>query len=375
MDHYKTLGIERLASTEEIKKAYITRIREHSNETDPTMFRQIRESYEALMRLPSNQAYQMKRYTDTKYDTLSIKELKNAILSGDSSVALRLKLVDRLLDSEYFEGAIKILDALSARGELSRRESFVYGERFAEMDQYAEARKYLESAVSEAGAHFGYTAALARVLCVGFNDLRGARELVESWREQNKGILAEKDVFLEHIRLISYHSDSGYDMLLSIYSLHLELLMRSHPEIEDEIILSYYEIEQWLTKYNRYKGLSKVIMSVSNPKRFHETKESLQAFAEEMLHKSELYDEVDRLKDDQTAHPLFKEHVRLYYNCRFIKDRHQKSASIKNQLIDFFSTNRTLAVAKLLTIFIKYPRVAAETPLFQQLQDQFIEPK
>ena len=48
MDYYKILGLTSQASQNEIKRAYFRLLRQHSPETDPEGFRQIREAYEYL---------------------------------------------------------------------------------------------------------------------------------------------------------------------------------------------------------------------------------------------------------------------------------------------------------------------------------------
>lgn len=49
MNHYEMFGVRQSATTEEIKKAYRVKIRDHQNETDPEMFMFIRAIYEILI--------------------------------------------------------------------------------------------------------------------------------------------------------------------------------------------------------------------------------------------------------------------------------------------------------------------------------------
>jgi len=48
LNPYEVLGVDRSATTAEIKKAYFTLIREHTPERDPEQFKRIREAYEQL---------------------------------------------------------------------------------------------------------------------------------------------------------------------------------------------------------------------------------------------------------------------------------------------------------------------------------------
>ncbi len=54
-DPYTVLGLTRLVSMLEIKKAYFTLVRDHPPERDPDGFRRIRDAYEAL-RTPTARA-------------------------------------------------------------------------------------------------------------------------------------------------------------------------------------------------------------------------------------------------------------------------------------------------------------------------------
>ena len=47
-DAYKVLGVSRDASQEEIKRAYFRMVRQHTPDSDPEMFQEIRRAYEAL---------------------------------------------------------------------------------------------------------------------------------------------------------------------------------------------------------------------------------------------------------------------------------------------------------------------------------------
>ena len=47
-DAYKVLGVSRDASQEEIKRAYFRMVRQHTPDSDPEMFQEIRRAYESL---------------------------------------------------------------------------------------------------------------------------------------------------------------------------------------------------------------------------------------------------------------------------------------------------------------------------------------
>jgi curved DNA-binding protein CbpA len=47
-DPYHTLGLDRSATSEDIKRAYFTLVREHPPERDPANFKRIRAAYEKL---------------------------------------------------------------------------------------------------------------------------------------------------------------------------------------------------------------------------------------------------------------------------------------------------------------------------------------
>lgn len=48
MDPYAALGIERMATLDEIKQAYFALVREHPPERDPEAFKRIRAAYDRL---------------------------------------------------------------------------------------------------------------------------------------------------------------------------------------------------------------------------------------------------------------------------------------------------------------------------------------
>jgi len=105
MNLYELLGIERLASQEEIKRAYFRMVRKHTPEHDPEMFMRIRNAYEKLSDVAKRKNYDdiLARFQNVPEDAIAdIIESERLIAKDLHLDAIRLLESKKYSDPEAF---------------------------------------------------------------------------------------------------------------------------------------------------------------------------------------------------------------------------------------------------------------------------------